>query len=387
MPLRPIRYEEDRTGLNPNNLVPNEEHVLPVVGKRFLVTKRGPFFTESVEIYDKVSGRRLVPHIDFVCIQLEEEQTLLSGKEVCSVIVILAEDVTQSVLVTYQAYGGWLSYSVTAIIEMVEALNLDEREVSWRQIVGIPDRLPPAPHRHPLSDIYGWHKLFPGLGAIRDAIITGNQPLMDAFREGIQIELDNLSARIGVVETGLDNHIQQTGNVHNLHIHQIDGLLQSEIMDLLSQRLPIQGTAYDTARVYGRTQAQFPAWVHTILNYNQITAGVVPAANRANGYNANVQDQIVTSTGYQSFKNLLDRHLDAGRSVGVYWAGAVTDVAAMRLLFANNTTYPAPTLVAYSYRWTTTHGYGNGGTYTVSHSRSRIDMKVAAGSWANISDS
>ena len=234
MPLRPIRYEEDRTGLNPNNLVAGEEHLLPVVGKRFLVTKRGPYFSESIIIFDKVSGRRLVPHIDFVCLQLEEEQTILSGKEVCSVVVILADDVTQAVLITYQAYGGWLSYSVTAVIEMIEALNLDEREIQWSQIVGIPDRLPPAPHRHPLSDIYGWHKLFPGLGAIRDAIITGNQPLLDAFREGIQVELDAIYVRISQTEQLIYDHANSVGNVHNLHIHQINGLLEVEVVDLIT---------------------------------------------------------------------------------------------------------------------------------------------------------
>lgn len=387
MSLRPIRYEEDRTGLNPNNLVPGEEHVLPAVGSRFLVTKRGPFYTESIEIFDKASGRRLVPHLDYKCLQLEEEQTMLSGKEVCSVVVVTASDVTTSALLTYQAYGGWLSYSVTAIIEMIEALQLDEREVSWKQIVGIPDRLPAAPHRHPLSDIYGWHKLFPGLGAIRDAIIVGNQPLLDAFREGIQLELDALAERIRLNEVGLHEHVNATGNVHNLHIHQINGLTESEIADLLNEKLDKTGTAANSSRLFGYNQADFPAYAHSILNYNNINQGVVPAANRAGGLLPDVPDQVVTANGYQTFKQLLDRNLDQTKSSGIYWGGDVTNIAAIRLAFANDVIYPPPCMVAYTYRWSVEYGYGNGGSYLVNYAANYLDLKYAPGAWALVSTS
>lgn len=466
MPLRTFRLEEDRTGISPNNLIPNEAHKLPATGVRFFVTKRGPFFTKSVRMVDAASGRLLVPRIDYDCIQLEVEQTTLSGKEVCSIIVIRNEEVSDNILVTYQAYGGWLSYSVTAIVEMIEALNLDVLEITWGQIIGVPDRLPAAPHRHPLSDVYGWHKLFPGLGAIRDAIITGNQPLLDSFRTGIQTELDDLERQIIALNQSILTHVNATGNVHNLNIHQINGYTQTEINDRLAQRLPIDGTAVNSNRLYGRDAAQFTPWVHSILSYNNITQGIVPFMNRAAGFRTGVSNQVVTSDGYKpfrtmmtdnwdlfetrlgvdatavnsnrlfgrnqaefapwihsilnysninlgavparnrapgwvngvpdqvvtadgyvTFKTLLDRNLDRTQSAGIFYAGDVTSSATARLMFANDAVYPPPCLVAYEYRWKTSHGYGNGGSYTINRSRQILDMKIAPGTWVNVADS
>lgn len=385
MPMRIFKLEEDVTGINPNNLVPNEPHVLPATGARFFVTKRGPFYAKSVKVYDAATNRLLIPRLDYDCIQLEVEQTALSGKEVCSIIIIRNEDVSANVLVTYQAFGGWLSYSVTAIVEMVEALELDVREITWGQIVGVPDRLPAAPHRHPLSDVYGWHKLFPGLGAIRDAILTGNQPVLDQLRDGFQAEIDRIDAAALIIRQSIEDHITATGNVHNLHAHDISTYLQSEINDLLNQRLPLQGIAYDTARLFGRNPAQFDTWIHSILSYSRITQGIVPAANRAQGYNPAIADMVVTQTGYVPFKTLLGRNQDEIKTAGMYWAGVQGGDAVIHSIYANNTIYPAPMLVGFNYYYETTHGYGNGGTYQVGHNNIRVCMKYAPGAWATIS--
>lgn len=388
MPMRVFRLDEDKSGNNPNNLVPNEEHLLPVQGVRFFVTKRGPFYTKKMRITDAATGRLLVPRVDYDCIQLEVEQTAESGQEVCSIVIIRNNDgvnpVGPKVLATYQAYGGWLSYSVTAVIEMVKALNLEALEIEWGQLIGIPDRLPAAPHRHPLSDVYGWHKLFPGLQAIRDAIITGNQPVIDGLREGFEREVARIDAAAAALRAALEDHANATGNVHHLDIHQIQGLTAQEIKDLDAQRLPIQGTAYDTARLYGLTPAAFDPWIHSILSYSRITAGIVPAPNRAEGFQ-NIPDLVVTAQGYTPFSTMLKRNQGDIKSSGMYWAGRFTSAAAMQAVYANNEVYPAPTMVAYTYYYETTHGYGNGGSYQVGHNNLRIDLKYAPGAWVNIS--
>lgn len=385
MPLRIFKLEEDRSGVNPNNLVPNEEHNLPVTGARFIVTKRGPYYTKSVKIRDAATNRPLIPRVDYDCIQMEVEQTAISGKEVCSVIIIRNEAVSPKILVTYQAFGGWLSYSVTAVIEMVKALELDAREIEWGQIVGVPDRLPAAPHRHPLSDVYGWHKIFPGLQAIRDAIITGNQPVIDELRDGFQREIDRIDAAAAVTLATLNNHINARGNVHGLTADQINVYTIPQSNDLLAQRLPLNATAYNSARLFGRDPAQFDPWIHAILSYSRIVAGIVPAGNRAEGYQAGVADLVVTGQGYVPFRTMLARNQDAVKAAGMYWAGSFTSPAAMQAAYANNDVYAAPTMVAYYYYYETTHGYGNGGTYQVGHNNLRIDLKYAPGAWVNIS--
>lgn len=222
MSLRLFKFEEDNTGLNPNNLVQAEEPtLLKASNSRFIVTEAGPFYTSSLIIVDLVTGKTLSPRLQYTAVQLEEEATLSSGKEVCSIIIIDDNAVSDHVAVTYQAYGGWMSYSVTGIIDMVNALDLDNRPVHWGAIVGKPDRYPPAPHAHPLSDIYGWSKLFPALNAIRDAILTGDEAKFDAIREQFGAEIDRINGL-------LNKHIADDQNPHKTTKAQVGlGLVEN----------------------------------------------------------------------------------------------------------------------------------------------------------------
>jgi hypothetical protein len=221
MSIRPVKYEIDKTGLNPNNLVLNEDHVLPASGKRFLVTDNGPFYTHSVVLTDMATGQVLAPRTQYTAIQLEEEATLESGKEVCSILIIDDDTVSANVMVTYQCYGGWMSYSVRAILEMIQNLDLDNRVIDWGMIVGAPDRYPPAPHAHPLSDIYGWSKLFPALNAIRDAILRGDEAKFDAIRTSFAAEIARLEGRINANDGILQIHIADHGNPHQVDKAQV----------------------------------------------------------------------------------------------------------------------------------------------------------------------
>lgn len=195
----PVKYDLDYTGLNPNNLVVSEPHVLDLGGTRIIVPNYGPFFTDpnTLILIDQATGKRLAPRTQYVAIQLEEEPTLESGKEICSLLVIEDAKVSDNVLVTYQALGGPLSYSVQAIIEMVKNLDLDDRAVTWGAIVGKPNRFPPTAHTHPLTDVYGWQRLAPMLEAIRVAILTGDQAQFDQIRSDFEKELDKLRTTMG----------------------------------------------------------------------------------------------------------------------------------------------------------------------------------------------
>lgn len=388
MPLRPFRFEEDRTGLNPNNLVPNEEHTLPAVGARFLVTKRGPYYTESIRVVEKNTGRVLAPHLQYRCLQLEEEQTLLSGKEVCSVVVITDPTVTEAVLITYQAYGGWLSYSITAVVEMIEALQLDETEVTWGQIVGVPDRLPAAPHRHPLSDVYGWHKLFPALGAIRDAIMTGNQPVIDALRNNFQIQIDQLVNRYDAQLAQFIDHVNAEGNAHNLHIHEIFGLTEDEIEARLQAYLPINGTAVNADKVYGYNRIQLSEYINNHLNNALMDSGIFPIDSLANGMRFDsggnrLPGQVITEQGWRMFKDLLTEYLDASATTGMYYVGAMSP-GDIQLMFADEAVYPSPILVGFQNSYASTVWYGNGAVTQYYYDRGLM-MKFAPGAWARVS--
>ena len=302
MSLRPFKFEVDNTGVNPNNLVPAEAHTLQGTGKRFVVTDHGPFYTSSLIVVDLATGQTLAPRTQYTAIQLEEEATLESGKEVCSIIIIDDTKVSNRVAVTYQAYGGWMSYSITAIKEMIEALDLDNRVIKWADIVGKPDRYPPAPHAHPLSDIYGWHKLFPSLNAIRDAILTSDQAVFDAIRAQFAAEIARLEAKLNAGDAAATAHYNNFNNPHKVTIKQLDGLTAAEIYQLLTGYLPLHGTADNSMKLEGRSWLQLRAEIVGGIQNSELVNGLFNKNNLGENFLASDQSRVLTTTGWKNFK-------------------------------------------------------------------------------------
>lgn len=302
MSLRPFKFEVDNTGVNPNNLVPAEAHTLQATGKRFIVTDHGPFYTGSLILTDLATGQTLAPRTQYTAIQLEEDATVESGKEVCSIIIIDDTKVSNRVAVTYQAYGGWMSYSVTAIIEMIEALDLDNREIHWADIVGKPDRYPPAPHQHPLSDIYGWHKLFPSLNAIREAILAGDQAVFDQIRASFAAEIARLDAKDADLLNKLNKHVSDFANPHQVTIHQIDGLSSSEIYALLALKLDKTGTAVNSLKLEGRTFLQTRDEIVNSIQNPELDNGLFNKPNLGENWNTSDTSLVLTRDGWKNFK-------------------------------------------------------------------------------------
>ena len=177
MPSRPLiyKYPLDLTGVNLNNLVTAEPHTLPAGTNRAIVPNYGAFYSETVIIREVSSGIVLTPVQHYKATQLYQEATESSGKEVCAVIVITDESITSDIEVTYQAVGGEFSYSVKALRDMLDTLDLDERTVVWGDVLGTPSVFPAAPHLHDAGDLYGFEYLVEALESIRSAIIANNE--------------------------------------------------------------------------------------------------------------------------------------------------------------------------------------------------------------------
>ena len=151
-----LKYPLDITGLDNNNLVLGERHELTAGLKRAFVPTYGAFFSESLVVRESETNKTLVSGVDYVAAQLEQSASLLTGKEICSVIVITNPEVDQRISIDYQVLGGEFSASTQALVNMVENLDLDERPVLWGDILGKPTAYPPTPHLHDIGDLYGF---------------------------------------------------------------------------------------------------------------------------------------------------------------------------------------------------------------------------------------
>lgn len=178
-----VMLDEDLTGTNPDNLIENEPHVLSNKSIRSISPKLGPFFGEGVVIMD--GGVALQRGVDYQLVELHQETTLLTGREIYSVILIISPHVSTEVTVTYQALGGLYSLtgSNTVIANLYESIRNDNRPVDWKQVFNKPSEFNPTNHRHLLEDLYGFEPVVDYLERIKRTIGIGQiNILIEAFR-------------------------------------------------------------------------------------------------------------------------------------------------------------------------------------------------------------
>lgn len=228
------RYPLDPTGVSPDNLVAGEEHDLGARPIRAFATSYGGFYTESVILKEKVTGRVLDKDVDYYCAELYEVPTLKYNKEVCSVIVVTNAAVASPVEVTYQCVGGPYSTSQQALLQMIEQLDLDDRPVTWGNIIGKPDAFTPAHHLHDAGDIYGFEYVVAELERIRQAILMGDVASHDEIYRYIDATFNELDGKIQTVTTNLNNHIADHGNPHQVTPGQIGTYTSGQIDALIN---------------------------------------------------------------------------------------------------------------------------------------------------------
>lgn len=202
-----LKYPFDKTGTNPNNLVMRELHTLPSGGNRAIVPWHGPFYATSVEILDTQTGKGLQPGLQFQAVEMYQEATQKTGKEICAALVITDPTVSDEVELKYQVVGGEFSYSTDGLLQMLENANLDERPVKWGDIISKPTAFTPAPHLHDIGDTFGWEYIIEALEQVRYAIRTGD----DAAHEALRDYIDHVQEEM---EDALQAHMDDKDNPH-----------------------------------------------------------------------------------------------------------------------------------------------------------------------------
>lgn len=202
MPPVPVKYPLDPTGLSPDNLVRDEPKTLGARKVRVFVMDNGAFYSNSMVIRDTASNRILVRGTDYYAAQLYELPTLRYGKEICGVVVITDQTCSPNIQVTAQMLGGEFSYSHDAIIQMVNALQLDNRPLAWENILDKPDAFPAAPHMHDVGDTFGWEYMVSALQRLRQTIEVGSAGGENKIYRYIDAVAEQLQLAIAIADVG-----------------------------------------------------------------------------------------------------------------------------------------------------------------------------------------
>lgn len=187
----PTTYPLDLTGNAGTNLITNELHTFNIAADRIFPLTAGPFYTIGLEVYHGVTNQLLQPVTQYKALHLHRDASLVSGKEVCAVIIV--EDVLiPSVRVKYQCIGGLYSNEASLIQDLIDNNPITSDGVVWGQIIGIPVQFPPTEHLHHFDNIYGAEEMVAVLERIRIAIAAGDSPAIAAIYQYIHTLLTNL---------------------------------------------------------------------------------------------------------------------------------------------------------------------------------------------------
>lgn len=247
------KYDLDLSGTNPNNLVSGEVHTVPLNNSRAFATNYGPYYSDSVVVKVKATGVTLTRGVDYKCLYLYPEATARSGKPVNAVIHVINESVDGDVMVDYQVVGGEYSSNAYALEEIIAALEIDNRAISWANITNKPVTFPPEPHLHPATDLYGFEYLVDAVNDLTSAVLLGDtashdqiylriatvkKQLEDDYNAKIkaltdrvnQLEQDmdsavnNLQGQITALSNVVTTHINDKNNPHNTNYTQTEAV-------------------------------------------------------------------------------------------------------------------------------------------------------------------
>lgn len=186
MPLPIVRYPLDPTGVNPDNRVASEVHILNAKPIRAVAPSFGPFYAESLTVHDDSTNQLLARGQDYQIVELLQEATAKFGKEICELVLILNPSISSTVRLSYQVLGGLYTNNASAVINMYETYLLDDRAVDWLNVLNKPLQYPPTLHNHLLQDIWGFEPVVVALERIRNAIILSDVPAFEALIEWVK---------------------------------------------------------------------------------------------------------------------------------------------------------------------------------------------------------
>lgn len=264
----PIRFNVDLTGTNPNNRVEGEMHSLPAKLNRSVAPVYGPYYTESLEVYDANTNNRLTRDIHYKCLDVVGLPTAQSGKEICTVIVVTNPSVSNTIRLNYQALGGGYEHTFEAIKLLLDNLLSDTRPVSWPNILNRPAEFNPSNHLHRIGDVIGFEYMVAELERLKTAILLGDEvahmeilTYIDVSIAGLKQLVDDSQNTVTILAV---TAATDANNSANLALQQVSGLIAevdatntavnqglSDIQGLLDSQATSEARAIALIQQYG----------------------------------------------------------------------------------------------------------------------------------------
>ena len=231
--LKKILYPLDLEGTSLRNRIDGELHTIGRDRYRAFAVNFGFFYADSVTVKDRATGRLLERgnDKDYQILYFSKEITAMTmgKKEVGGVVLILNPDVGTDLEVGYNLVGGHYANYSAAIEEAIRLLELDNRNVYWKDVLLRPDLFTPAPHVHDVGDVYGFEYIIDLLGYINNSILIGDNEVHNQILAAIE------KLRADLTKAHAD-HLADKGNPHGTTAEQVNAYTK-EAVDAFIQEI------------------------------------------------------------------------------------------------------------------------------------------------------
>ncbi len=276
MALERFIYPIDFTATNATNLAMLEEYTIGVGKYRTIVPNKGAIYADTIVLKEAITGTELIRGTDYECLYTYSDLIrMASGKEVVGAIVVFNESSSSSLIMSYQFVGGPYSSSAVAIQQAIDALDLDDRDVLFENLINTPDYFIAAPHVHDIGDVFGFEYIISLLSSLRQAILIGDNAINNTIKASIEALEILLTNKINA-------HLEDLANPHETTAHQTGAYNYAEI-DAELQRI---------ATEFATVAPQFSAVIEQIrlinLEIGSINGVLTSQSNILNGFQNNV---------------------------------------------------------------------------------------------------
>lgn len=306
-----VRLPYDPTGKNPDNLIGSEPHDLKAINGfpyKIITMNNGGFYAKSVRVYD-ANYNRMTLNVDYIMTYQYVRASAAVGMIICSDIVFINEDLTDTVYVTAQMVGSDVAYSLTAKQDYIDWFNQQpagytptEYDYAGNEPVWLPGELEAARWEldtfQPFNnEIYEFGRATRGdtdnyEQEFRDKVDAEYQRFLDLFTNKLTVHIDNKNnpheddkAQLGLdqvenyplatieeAQLGASNelyltplrswesvnlnalqplmdHINDETNVHRLTPQQIDAPVKTTVQQVLDSKYSRHETVSDTSNL------------------------------------------------------------------------------------------------------------------------------------------
>ena len=250
MSVNKFIYPLDLRGANiANRLI--ETHVIGMGDKRPLALNHGPFFTENISLLDVTNNTPLERGTHFECVYIYSDLIKrTAGKEVCGVILIIDPTVGTDIKVTANFVGGPYTANTEAIQAAIDAVEADNRNVFFSDVLEKPGTWVPAPHIHDFGDAYGFEYITSILNGIREAALIGDSAKVVALNNTIQSQISDMIATMEAFHNRTDNPHAVTPAQLNVYTKtEVDTLLQAITAGLNANANAINSIGNDISNI------------------------------------------------------------------------------------------------------------------------------------------